>query len=52
MTVFQEKKLIPHNLLSSRYTEKLKAPSYFSRQEASKYASGDLEKSIFKFDAK
>ena len=39
---------IEYNFLSSRDTEKLKAPLHSSRQDASKYVSGDLEKSFFK----
>ena len=42
--------LIAFNFLSSRDNEKLKTPLYFSHQDASKYVSGDLEKSILMFD--
>ena len=45
MTVFKEM-FIAYNFLSSRDTEKLKTPLHFSRQDASKYVSGDLEKSV------
>ena len=41
---------IAGNFLSRRDVEKLKTTSYFYRQDASKYASGDLKKSILKFD--
>ena len=40
------KRFIAYNFLSSRDNEKLKTPLYFSGQDASKYVSGDLEKSI------
>ena len=40
------KRFIACNFLSSRDNEKLKTPLYFSGQDASKYVSGDLEKSI------
>ena len=43
---FFNKMFITYNFFSSQDTEKLKTPLYFSRQEASKYVSGDLEKSI------
>ena len=49
MTVFEEM-FIAYNFSSSRYTVKLETSLYFSRQHASKYVSGDLEKSILKFD--
>ena len=48
MTVFK-KMFIAAKLLSSRDTEKLKTTLYFSRQDASKYASGDTAKLILKF---
>ena len=41
---------IAYNFFSRRDTEKLKTPLYFSRQDVSKHVSGDLEKSILKFD--
>ena len=41
---------IAHFFLSSRDSEELKRPSYFYRQDALKHVSGDLEKSIRKFD--
>ena len=43
---------IAYSFLSNRDFEKLKTPLDFSCQDASKYVSGDLEKSIFKFDPK
>ena len=49
MTVFK-KMFIAFDFLFSSDTEKLKTSLYFSRQDASKYAYGDLEKSVFKFD--
>ena len=50
---FFKKMFTEYNFLSSRDIEKLKAPLYFSRQDALKYVSGDLEKSFFlKFDPK
>ena len=45
-----KKMFITYNFLSSRVTEKLKEPLHFFRQDASKYASGDHEKTILKFD--
>ena len=42
---------IAYSFLSRRDIEKkLKTPSCFSHQDASKYVPGDLEKSIWKFD--
>ena len=37
-------------LPTRRDTQKLKTPLYLSRPDASKYVSGDLEKSILKLD--
>ena len=51
MTVFQGKKtFIAFNFLSSRDTEELKTPLFLSRTDASKCVTGDLKKSILKFD--
>ena len=44
-----KKMFIAFHFLSSRDTEKLKTPLHFSRQGASKYVSGDLEKLVLKF---
>ena len=41
---------ITNSFLSSRDTEKLKTPLYLSPRDAPKHASGELEKSIIKFD--
>ena len=49
LIVFQEM-FIASNFFSRRDTEKLKTPLYFFGQDASKHASGDLEKSILRFD--
>ena len=43
---FSKKKIIAYNFLSSRDTESLKTPLHFSRQDASEYVFGDLQKSI------
>ena len=42
-TAVFKKMFIAYNFLSRRDTEKLNTPSYFSRQNASKYVSGDPE---------
>ena len=43
---FSKKSFIPYNFWSSWDTGKLKASFYFSRQDESKYVSGDIEKSF------
>ena len=53
MTVSQEKKLLRSTFYPAEETKtKLKTSLYFSRQEASKSVSVDLEKFIFNFDPK
>ena len=47
MAVFK-KMFIAYNVLPSRDIKKVKTPLYFSRQDASKYVSGDFEKSRLK----
>ena len=44
------KKLITYNLLSRRDNKNLKTSLHISHQGASKHVSGDLEKSVLKFD--
>ena len=47
---FFKKMLMVFSFLSSRDAEKLKTPLYFSYQDTSRHVSGDLKKSILKFD--